>query len=146
MSNFVTQLSEQIGERFRGLCDVFPLLNACDPTVARVNGIKSLVPLFSRFPQLIKESDFDICSDEWRSLTFHEDAMSASGIPAEFWCSVRWRELRYCIDGTPLFPNMANFMLGLLHSSAAVEGIFSQAKLQKTDIRNKHRVSKWPLT
>lgn len=136
--NFYIELSGQISKRFKGLGGVFPLLKACDPAVARVTGVKSLVPLFSKFPQLIKESEYDQCNDEWRSLTFHEAvAPITSNNPAEFWCSVK--EIKSS-DGTPIFSKLANFMLNLLvlpHSSAAVERIFSQVKLIKTDHRNR---------
>ncbi|KAK3880082.1 hypothetical protein Pcinc_015399 [Petrolisthes cinctipes] len=87
--------------------------------------------------RLIHESEYDVCNDEWRSLAFHEDSLSTSSNPTEFWCSVQ--KLKSS-DGTFLFPNLAKFMLCLLvlpHSSAAVERIFSQVKLIKTDIRNK---------
>lgn len=135
--NFYVELSEQIGKRFRGLSDVFPLFNACDPVVARVSAVKSLVPLFRKFPQLIHESQYDVCNNEWRSLVFHEESLTTSNNPAEFWCSVQSLKSN---DGTLLFPNLSKFMLCLLvlpHSSAAVERIFSQIKLIKTDTRSR---------
>lgn len=135
--DFYVELSKQISQRFKGLSDVLPLLNACDPAIARENRVTSLVPLFKKFPQLIEESDYDVCNDEWRSLTFHEDALSASSNPTEFWCSVLKLKTS---DGAPVFPNLAELMLKLLvlpHSSAAVERIFSQVQLIKTDLRNR---------
>lgn len=84
------------------------------------------MPLFKKFPQLIHESEYDVYNDEWRSLAFHEDALSTSSNPTEFWCSVQTLKSS---DGTLVFPNLAKFMLSLLvlpHSSAAVERIFSQ--------------------
>ncbi len=95
------------------------------------------MPLFKKFAQLIKELECDVCNDEWRSLTFHEDALSTSSNPTEFWCSVLKLKTS---DGTPVFPNLAELMVNLLvlpHSSAAVERIFSQVKLIKTDLRNR---------
>jgi len=118
--NFDVELSEQISKRFKGLSDIFPLLKACDPAVARVTGMKSFVPLFTKFPQLINESEYDQVHDEWRSLTFHE-VLSTSENPAEFWCSVKKIKSS---DGSLVFPKLANFMLSLLvlpHSSAAVD-------------------------
>lgn len=47
--NFYIAIAWQISKRFRELRDVFPLSNACDPAVARVRGIKSVVALFNKF-------------------------------------------------------------------------------------------------
>lgn len=135
--NFYIELSGQICKRFRGLNDVFPLLKACDPDVVKRNEVKSLVPLFKKFPQLVEEADYDEWNDEWRSLPYHRNSLSDSQNPSEFWCSVKKIKSS---DGTPMFQNIANFMMNLLvlpHSSAAVERIFSQVKLIKTDIRNR---------
>ncbi len=39
--DFYVELSKQISKRFKGLSDVLPLLNACDPAIARENSYKS---------------------------------------------------------------------------------------------------------
>lgn len=134
--NFYVELSEQISKRFTGLSDIFPLLKALDPAVARETGMESLVPLFTNFPQLINESEYDEVNDEWKSLNFFNDVLSTSEHPVEFWCSVKKIKSS---DGSLVFKKLGDFLLSLLvlpHSSAAVERIFSQVKLIKTDIRN----------
>lgn len=134
--NFYIELAGQIHKRLAGLNEVLPLLKACDPVVVREKSVKSVIPLLSKFPQLVQESEYDQYNDEWRHLSFQGELCNSDN-PTEFWCSVRKMK---CSDGTPIFPKISQFMLDLMvlpHSSAAVERIFSQVKLVKTDVRNR---------
>ena len=65
------------------------------------------------------------------------DRVTNTENPIEFWFSVK--KIKHS-DETLMFPNLSQFMINLLvlpHSSAAVERIFSQVKLIKTDQRNR---------
>ena len=100
---------------------IMPLSSACDPNVVKAETVKSLMPLFSKFPQLITEEDYDECNDEWRKLWYEVATLKQT-------------------HGQSLFPKLSQLMLNLLvlpHSSAAVERIFSQINLIKTDMRNR---------
>ena len=55
--NFYIELANQIHKRLSGMNTVMPLLNACDPTEVKAQTVKSLVPLFLKFPQLISEQE-----------------------------------------------------------------------------------------
>lgn len=57
--------------------------------------------------------------------------------PIKFWVEVKKSKTG---DGTPLFPDLAEFMLSLLglpHSSAAAERVFSSINRMKTKTRNR---------
>ena len=135
--NFYLELATQIYRRLSGMNTIMPLLSVCDPNVVKAETVKSLVPLFSKFPQLITEEDYDECNDEWRNLPFHFDKFKELSNPVKFWYEVA--KLKQA-DGQSLFPKLSQLMLNLLvlpHSSAAVERIFSQVNLIKTDTRNR---------
>ena len=69
--NFYTELASQICKHLKGMNNVLPLLNVCDPAVVKECSVRSLVRLLSKFPQLIDEAEYDQCNDEWRTLPFH---------------------------------------------------------------------------
>ena len=87
------------------------------------------------YPKLIESCDVSLVDLEWRQLGLkgeHSDIKDTT----LFW-KAQLSTLKS--DGTPAYPNLTKLIgaaLSLPHSNAAVERIFSELRLIKTDIRN----------
>ena len=135
--NFYIELVTQIKKRFIGMNKILPHLVALDPDIATSENKSNLFELLSLFPNLVSEPLKDAVNDEWRNLSFYIKRSEIPSDPVKFWYKVR--NIKYA-DKSSVFPNLSEFMLSLSvlpHSSAAVERVFSQVKLIKTDIRNR---------
>ena len=87
------------------------------------------------YPKLIESCDVSLVDLEWRQLGLKREHSDIKDTTL-FW-KTQLSALKS--DCTPAYPNLTKLIgaaLSLPHSNAAVERIFSQPHLIKTDIRN----------
>jgi hypothetical protein len=144
--SFLTHLCDQIRKRFPLSSDsVLSQLRVLDVDQSLSNEcrLKSLVPLASKFPSLVAETELDDLQDEWKCLLNTKESLKhiSTNEPEIF-----WYKLRTIKDGTDQskFGQLSKFMCGIMalpHSSACVERIFSQVNMVKTHVTNRLFVS-----
>ena len=116
---------------------VIEMLQVLDPDVSH-SKFPSLVPLASRFPNLIPTSKLQQLDNEWRKLSFTPLPFESEGMGPE----VFWGRLGKLTngEGTPQFHTLSAFMGSLLclpHANVDVERVFSSVNLIKTKVRNR---------
>ena len=132
----------QIKKRFPLDAPEIEMLEALDPSSDSQSKFPSLVPLCSRFPNLVDQLKLQIIDNEWRrlkivSLPFDQEGMD----PEEFWGRLSKIEDG---GGSPQFGMLCYFMQSLLslpHANVDVERIFSSVNLIKTKTRNRLHTS-----
>ena len=137
VQEFYVEAASQIKKRFPINSPEIAMMEVLDPDISHEK-FPSLVPLASRFPNLITASKLQTLDDEWRrlrlvTLSFEQTEMA----PEEF-----WGKLSAIKDGggNPQFSTLCNFMHSLLslpHANVDVERIFSSVNLIKTKTRNR---------
>ena len=140
VQEFYIEAACQIRKRFPIEDPVIKMLQVLNPTVCQ-SKFPSLVPLATKFPNIVQESELQQLDNEWRKLClgssgplpFDSEEMG----PEEFWA-----RLGMITDGTGAhqFNNLCEFMhalLCLLHANVDVERIFSSVTAIKTKKRNK---------
>ena len=113
------------------------MLQVLDPNASHVK-FPSLVPLASRFPNLIPISKLQQLDNEWRKLYFTTLPFDSEGMEPE----VFWGRLGKISNsvGTLQFHTLSLFMGSLLclpHANVDVECVFSSVNLIKTKTRNR---------
>ncbi|BFZ21019.1 hypothetical protein BsWGS_24058 [Bradybaena similaris] len=144
--SFLTNLCDQIKKRFPLSSDsVLSQLRVLDvdESLSSEHRLNSLIPLASKFPALVAESELDFLQDEWKALLYSKDSLAnlSNHKPEVF-----WYKLRTVKDGNnkQKFGLISKFMCGLMelpHSSACVERVFSQVNIVKTSVTNRLHVS-----
>ena len=101
-------------------------LKLCPPSLSNV---------MDTYPYLVSDCNRSMVDLKWRRLGMRGDHSNIDNV-ADFW---KLQLSKTDSDGTPTYPNLAKLvgsLLSLPHSNAAVEQIFSQLQLIKTDLRN----------
>ena len=113
------------------------MLKVLDPDVSH-SKFPLLVPLVSRFPNLIPISKLQQLDNEWRKLSFTTLPFDSEGMdPEVFWGRVGKISNG---EGTLQFYTLSSFMGSLLclpHANVDVERVFSSVNLVKTKMRNR---------
>ena len=137
---FLIEVCVQIRNRFdlsKG--SVLDLLSAIEPKslLDHGNNLKSLVPLASRFPNIV--DDLDALDDQWRELVWNKEILGPlmNLSPEAFWPAVGAIENAASEKKFELLSNFMLAMLSLPHSTAAVERIFSLVNGLKTKDTNR---------
>lgn len=114
--------------------ETFKHLEALDPAVVKEKSIQTLAPLMINLPSLVNDENRQKIDTQLTPTIATENQNMA---PIKFWMEPKKSKPG---DGTPLFPDLAEFMLSLLclpHSSAAAERVFSFINRMKTKTRNR---------
>ena len=133
---FYIEAALEIRKRFLIGDPVFEMLQVLDPDASRAK-FPSLVPLATRFPNLILVSKLQQLDNEWHKLSLVSLLFDSEGMdPEEF-----WGRLSKISDstGTLQFSTLSTFMQSLLclpHDNVDVEQVFSSVNLIKTKMRN----------
>lgn len=131
---FLVTGAKEIRKRFPINDPVIEGLQVLDPK--KIDQYSTLLPLASRFPNIIKAELLQTLDDEWRQLKFATVPLDKD-LPVDEY----WGKLSLITDGSgrTAFPTVCDFMKSLLalpHSSADAERLFSAVNLIKTDHRN----------
>ena len=134
---FYNEAAMQIKKRFPLGDPTMKMLRVLDPQ-SSCSEFPSLVPLASRFPNVVAEAKLQQFDSEWRRLSlvclpFDKTDMGQE----EFWGSLD--KVKNGL-GTPQFPLLCRYMQALLVlpcSNADVERVFSSVNNIKTKQRNK---------
>lgn len=138
--DFLIEAAVQISKRFPMQNETFKHLEALDPAVVKEKSIQTLAPLMMNFPSLVSDEKRQKIDTQWRILrNTHTTIVTENQTmtPIKFWMELKKTKT---LDETPLFPDLAEFMLSLLclpHSSAAAERVFSSINRMKTKTRNR---------
>ena len=129
---FFIEAALEIQKRFPIGDPVIEMLQVLDPNASHAK-FPSLVPLASRFPNLIPISKLRQLDNEWRKLSFTTLAFDSEGMKPE----VFWGRLGKISNGvgTLQFHTLSAFMGSLLclpHANVDVERLFSSVNLIKT--------------
>lgn len=130
---FLVELIDQIRSRFN--TKPFKILTFLEPENALNLKPNSLREVFLAFPYMSEVCDCENADLEWRRLAL-DGLFSDVKDVSEFW--KRQLSLK-SINGDQKYPNLSKVVgcaLALPHSNAAVERIFSQLRLIKSDMRN----------
>ena len=130
---FLVELIEQIRSRFN--TKPLKILSFLLPENALNLKPKSLREVFLAFPYMSDVCDCENADLEWRKLALDGHFRDVSDV-SEFW--KKQFSLKK-LNGDQKYPNLSKVVgcaLSLPHSNAAVERIFSQVRLIKTDMRN----------
>ena len=102
--------------------------------------VQTLAPLMVHFPTLVKNESRQKIDTQWRILRNDHATLLTDNqnmTPNKFWMKLKTYKMG---DETPLFRDLAEFMLSLLclpHSSTAAERVFSSINRMKTKTRNR---------
>ena len=134
---FFIEAAQQIQKRFPIGDLIVEMLQVLDPDVSH-STFPSLVPLATRFPNLISVDKLQQLDNEWRKLSLVELPFDSQGMDPE----VFWARLGKVTDGTGAsqFLTLCTFMGALLclpHANVDVERVFSSVNLIKTKTRNR---------
>nr|CAI5846293.1 unnamed protein product [Callosobruchus analis] len=135
---FYIESVKQILTRFPLKNSVLAKLEFIDPKIVINKKIKSIADVANEFPNLLIGTMQEI-DNEWRltrNLNFIDFDLRENDDVVTFWQKVSKLKMG---DGTLKFAKLVAFVFNLLclpHSSANVEGCFSQINLNKTSIRN----------
>ena len=137
--DFFIEAALEIRKRFPIGDPAIEMLQVLDPNASHAK-FPSLVPLASRFPNLIPISKLQQLDNEWRKLSFTTLPFDSEGMEPE----VFWGRLGKISNGvgTLLFHTLSAFMGSLLclpHANVDVERVFSSVNLIKTKTRNRLR-------
>ena len=132
---FYVELCHQIQKCFNFRDGTWKLLEAMDP----VTDVQSIIPLAVRFPNIVREEEYETLNTEWRQLrgAVDEKLPDKTLPPEQYWEAVAKVK---DIGNVAAFPTVAKFVQSLLalpHSSAAAERVFSSLNLIKTQQRNR---------
>lgn len=134
--DFYIESVKQILLRFPLKNSILEKIKFIDPKVVKSKTIFTISHIALLFPNLIEEEEIQDLDNEWRLLrNFPMEDVSDDVIL--FWKDIGQVKIG---DDSPKFPILVRFVFQLLtlpHSSAAVERIFSQINLTKTQFRNK---------
>lgn len=137
---FYIEFLDQINKRFDFKRDDIKLLNIITPTRVMSNENLSILPLISKFPDLVA-CDPDLIVTQWNLLRISEPNLSTDLSIDLFWEKVSG--IKNGLNESP-FTDLVNFIFNLLslpHSSAAAERKFSSLSLIKTKLRNKLEIN-----
>ena len=134
--DFFIEAALEIRKHFPIGDPVIEMLQVLDPDVSH-SKFYSLVPLASRFPNLIPTSKLQQLDNEWRKLSFTTLPFDSEGMgPEVFWGRGKLANG----ERTPQFHTLSAFMGSLLclpHANVDVECVFSSVNLIKTKVRNR---------
>ena len=142
VQQFYIEAATQIRMHFPISDPIIKMLQVLDPSIGSTFSLPSLVPLASRFSNLVPESQLQQLDTEWRRLSLADLPFDKSDMdPEEF-----WSKLDDLTDGlgNSQFSNLCQFMhhlMALPHSNADVEHIFSSVNIIKTRLRNRMKTS-----
>lgn len=131
---FLVTGAKEIRKRFPVNDPIFQSLQVLNPK--KSDQYSTLLPLASRFPNIIPTESLQTLDNEWRQLKFATIPLDKD-LPVDQY----WGQLSLI---TNAFPTVCNFMKSLLslpHSSADAERLFSAVNLIKTDTRNRLNTS-----
>lgn len=132
---FLIELVNQIRTRFQ--VKPLKLLSFITPENAMNMKPRSLREVFKAFPYLQTICNCEYADLEWRNLGIDTEVGSfGENDVVEFWKSQLGKKK---MNGEPKYPNLMKVVgcvMSLPHSNAAVERVFSQLNLIKTDLRN----------
>jgi hypothetical protein len=133
--DFLVEAVNQIQDRF-GDCQKLDFLSFLSPSIAHDLKIPSLGGLCQKMPLLKEVADLQEVDKEWRDQSLSPNPKLNESLAAlEYWKVVFQEKTA---TGEPAFPNLIKLVktvLSLPYSNAAVERVFSQLKLIKTDHR-----------
>ncbi|CAB4003218.1 zinc finger MYM-type 1-like [Paramuricea clavata] len=133
--DFLVEAVNQIQDRF-GDCQKLDFLSFLSPSIAHNLKIPSLGGLCQKMPLLKEVADLQEVDKEWRDQSLSPNPKLNESLTAlEYWKVVFQEKTA---TGEPAFPNLIKLVktvLSLPYSNAAVERVFSQLKLIKTDHR-----------
>ena len=133
--NFLVDAVNQIQDRF-GDCQKLDFLSFLSPSFAHSLKIPSLNGLYQKMPLLKEIADLQEVDKEWRDQSLCLNPKLNESLTAEEYWQVVFQEKTAA--GESAFPNLTKVvttLLSLPYSNAAVERVFSQLKLIKTDHR-----------
>ena len=131
---FLIEAVQQIQSRFSDCCKVADLVSCLQPSVAYNLKVPSLSDLYSHMPILHEVADLQKVDQEWREHSMNPK-LNEDLTAEEYWAIV-FREKRFQNElARPNLVKVLKVLLSLPFSNAAVERVFSQLKLIKTDQR-----------
>lgn len=137
--DFYIEAVKQVLLRFPVKDSIVEKFQYFDPEHVKAKPINSISDLTSHFPNIVNPNEIQDLDNEWRMLRsyplndFDNDILL-------FWKKIALVKIG---DDSLKFPGLVRFVFQILclpHSSAAVERIFSQINLIKTQLRNKLKV------
>ena len=134
---FLIEAVKQIQSRFSDCYQLDDLVSCLLPNNAYNLKIPSLRGLYNKMPILNEVADIQKVDQEWRSHSMNPK-LNEGLTPEEYW-QVVFTEKRSASDHELARPNLVKVvkvLLSLPFSNAAVERVFSQLKLIKTDHRS----------
>lgn len=137
---FLIEFIDQIRSRFH--TEKYKLLSFFIPANALSMKPNSLREVFQAFPFLNEMCDRKSSDLEWRQIAL-DGRFEEEQDAAQFWKKQLSLKKEHGTD-QPKFPNLCKIVgcaLALPHSNAAVEHIFSQLKLIKTETRNSFKTT-----
>ena len=131
--DFLIEAVKQIQDRFRD-CQKLDQLSCLSPSMAYNMKIPSLNPIYKEMPPLERFAELQKADQEWREHALGPN-LSEEKTSEEYW-QVVFKEKDAA--GKLRYPNLVRVikvLLSLPFSNAAVERVFSQLKLIKSDHR-----------
>lgn len=131
--DFLIEAVKQIQDRFRD-CQKLDQLSCLSPSMAYNMKIPSLNPIYKEMPHLERFAELQKADQEWREHALGPN-LSEEKTSEEYW-QVVFKEKDAA--GKLRYPNLVRVikvLLSLPFSNAAVERVFSQLKLIKSDHR-----------
>jgi len=134
---FFVEAAVQIKGRFPVGDPIIEILQVLDPDASH-SKFPSLVPLASKFPNIIAQSELQQLDNQWRKHSLVTLPFDSENMDPE----VFWGRLKKVSDGAGAiqFDVLCTFMQSLLclpHANIDVERVFSSVSLIKTKSRNR---------
>jgi hypothetical protein len=131
--DFLVEAVKQIQSRFSD-CKNLDVLSCLSPNVAYNLKIPSLSDLYKKMPILADVADLQSVDTEWRSHSLNSD-LNDELSAEEYWQVIFKEKNSLGEQAKPNLVKVVKLLLSLPYSNAAVERVFSQLKLIKTDHR-----------
>jgi hypothetical protein len=132
--DFLIEAVRQIQTRFND-CNKLDILSFLSPSIAFNLEIPSLSGLFQKMPLLAEVADLQKVDEEWREHSLNPNLNDNMSVE-EYWQVVFKAKKTAHELATPNLVKVVKVLLSLPFSNAAVERVFSQLKLVKTDHRS----------